>query len=184
MRVVISGCSGGGKSTLLSLMESDGFQVYHEPGRQIVKDQLECGGSGLPWENAILFAELCIAKCMEFHGSADNADYPVIYDRSYIDALSALEAMNSANRSDYYGNESHYRYHNTVYFTPPWEEIYTTDEERRHSFTDSLVEYKRLVKSYTEYGYRIVEIPKTERNARFEFLKRAVLADWESYNNA
>jgi hypothetical protein len=38
--VVVSGCSGGGKSTLLVEMMRRGYQVYPEPGRQIVKEQL------------------------------------------------------------------------------------------------------------------------------------------------
>lgn len=31
--VVISGCSGGGKSTLLSELAARGYHVVHEPGR-------------------------------------------------------------------------------------------------------------------------------------------------------
>ncbi|SEI08083.1 AAA domain-containing protein [Rhizobium tibeticum] len=39
--VILSGCSGGGKSTLLAELAKRGFAVAEEPGRRIVKQQLE-----------------------------------------------------------------------------------------------------------------------------------------------
>jgi predicted ATPase len=36
--IVLSGCSGGGKSTLLAALQRRGFAVFEEPGRQIVKE--------------------------------------------------------------------------------------------------------------------------------------------------
>jgi len=36
---IISGCSEGGKSTLLSELASRGYQIILEPGRQIIKEQ-------------------------------------------------------------------------------------------------------------------------------------------------
>jgi predicted ATPase len=46
---VITGCSGGGKSTLLSELEQRGYRVFPEPGRQVVKAQQSVDGDGLPW---------------------------------------------------------------------------------------------------------------------------------------
>jgi predicted ATPase len=48
---VVSGCSGSGKSALIAELAKRGELVVSEPGRQIVKQQLEDGGSSLPWEN-------------------------------------------------------------------------------------------------------------------------------------
>ena len=45
--VVLSGCSGAGKSSLLSELERRGFSIYEEPGRQVVKEQLYIGGPQL-----------------------------------------------------------------------------------------------------------------------------------------
>ncbi len=44
--VVLSGCSGGGKSTLLAELGRRGFRTFAEPGRQIVKEQTAIGGNG------------------------------------------------------------------------------------------------------------------------------------------
>ena len=47
--VVISGCSGGGKSTLLAELGRRGHTVIEEPGRRIVIEEMNNGGSALPW---------------------------------------------------------------------------------------------------------------------------------------
>jgi predicted ATPase len=46
--VVISGCSGGGKSTLLAELGRRGHTVIEEPGRRIVIEEMNGGGSALP----------------------------------------------------------------------------------------------------------------------------------------
>ena len=48
--VVLSGCSGAGKSSLLSELGRRGFPIYEEPSRQVVKEQLYIGGDALPWD--------------------------------------------------------------------------------------------------------------------------------------
>ena len=39
LNVVISGCSGGGKSTLLAELARRGYAVVEEPGRRIIVDE-------------------------------------------------------------------------------------------------------------------------------------------------
>lgn len=47
--VVISGCSGGGKSTLLAELARRGHAVVEEPGRRIVEAELRGNGQAPPW---------------------------------------------------------------------------------------------------------------------------------------
>jgi predicted ATPase len=49
--IIISGCSGGGKSTLLSELTSIGYSVIPEIGREIVKEQVRTNGIITPWDN-------------------------------------------------------------------------------------------------------------------------------------
>lgn len=48
MFVVISGCSGGGKSTLLAELSRRGHTVVEEPGMRIVTEERLGNGRGLP----------------------------------------------------------------------------------------------------------------------------------------
>jgi predicted ATPase len=56
--VTISGCSSGGKSTLLAELRRRGFATMDEPGRRVVAEELKRGGRALPWADAVAFARL------------------------------------------------------------------------------------------------------------------------------
>ncbi len=62
--VVISGCSGGGKSTLLAELGRRGHAVVEEPGRRIVREELQSGGTALPWTDGIAFARRAVALAL------------------------------------------------------------------------------------------------------------------------
>ena len=59
--VVISGCSSGGKSTLLAELSRRGYAVVKEPGRRVVKDELAGDGLALPWVDATAFLRRAVA---------------------------------------------------------------------------------------------------------------------------
>ena len=62
---VVSGCSGSGKSTLVEALGERGELVVTEPGRRVVKEQLQLGGDGLPWINPQRFVDLCAARAIQ-----------------------------------------------------------------------------------------------------------------------
>jgi predicted ATPase len=45
---VISGCSGGGKSSLLAELARRGFATIEEPGRRVVREELASDGEAVP----------------------------------------------------------------------------------------------------------------------------------------
>ena len=171
LNIVISGCSGGGKSTLLDELRVRGHQVFEEPGRQVVKAELARGGDGLPWADAGKFLALCIecavAQVEEaMHGGSRHA----FFDRSLVDAFNGLEVMGLAPPAGLADALAHWRYHRRVFMTPPWPEIFRNDVERRHSYTESVVEFERLVPFYGRHGYEVVMLPKIAPGPRADFL--------------
>jgi hypothetical protein len=91
--VVISGCSSGGKSTLIAELGKRGYGVVDEPGRRIVKEELARGGSALPWVDGVAFARRAIAIALADRAAAGSLDGWVFFDRGLIDAAAALEHM-------------------------------------------------------------------------------------------
>jgi len=63
--VVLSGCSGGGKSTLLAELARRGNSVVEEPGRRIVREEMARGGTALPWVDAETFIRRAIEMALE-----------------------------------------------------------------------------------------------------------------------
>jgi len=170
--VVVSGCSGAGKSTLLAELALRGFPVYPERGRQIVKEQLHIGGDGLPWQNPLKFAELCVSRALFFFNKARPTDRPAFFDRSIVDNITGIERMGLTLPDSFTQALQHYRYARRVFMTPPWKELFSADAERRHSFEDAQAEYEGLLKSYTANGYEVVLIPNGTTAQRASFLER------------
>ncbi|WP_395675733.1 AAA family ATPase [Inquilinus sp.] len=166
--VVISGCSGGGKSTLLAELGRRGHAVVEEPGRRIVKLELESGGQALPWVDGPAFARRAIAMALADRAAAEARPGWVFFDRGLVDAASALQHMTGEPAL-----ETHARphpYHRRVFLTPPWPEIYGTDPERRHGVDAALEEYERLLVDYPALGYEVVILPKASVAERAEFV--------------
>ncbi len=63
--VVISGCSGGGKSTLLAELGSRGYPILEEPGRRIIREEMRSNGSALPWVDLAAFLRRAIAIAID-----------------------------------------------------------------------------------------------------------------------
>jgi predicted ATPase len=166
--VVISGCSSGGKSTLLAELGRRGHAIVEEPGRHIVKDELKAGGSALPWIQGIAFARRAIAVALADRTSAEALDGWVFFDRGLVDAACALQQLTGEPVLAALGQ--FHRYHPRVFLAPPWPEIYTTDPERRHSLDAALAEYPRLLDAYASLGYDVVILPKVGVPERAHFV--------------
>ena len=172
--VVLSGCSGAGKSALLTELANRGYQIFGEPGRQIVKEQLHIGGDAVPWGNVDKFIELTISRSIHQMVRAAATDRLSFFDRGIVDAFSYLERHNAMVPEHMSICVSKYRYHEKVFMAPPWREIYRNDNERRHSFDEAVSEYNALVRTYEHLGYEIVTVPKLDVNARADFILAAL----------
>lgn len=172
LAVVLSGCSGGGKSTLLDALAARGYVVWPEAGRQIVREEMHLGGDGLPWADAAKFVALAASRTMDFFDAAVASERPVFFDRSLVDLTSFLDLMGIEVPARLRRAVEIYRYRRDVFVVPPWPEIFTADAERRKSFEDACREYEALVEGYRAAGYGLVEVPRLNVEARADFVLR------------
>lgn len=164
--LIISGCSGGGKSTLLDALARRRYPIIPEPGRQIVQEQVAIGGPALPKENLNLFLELALSRNIYNYLITPHSANITFADRSIIDTIPHCEEY-----SEYFAKAAQkFRYNQTVFFVPPWKDIFKNDDERKHDFHEALEEYKRLVTNYKNFGYKMEEIPKMSIDKRVEFV--------------
>ncbi|MCO6418202.1 AAA family ATPase [Siccirubricoccus sp. KC 17139] len=170
--VILSGCSGGGKSTLLAELARRGHATVEEPGRRVIAAEQASGGQALPWLDLAGFARRAIALALADRAAAATRPGWVFFDRSLIDAAAALEHAAGEPALQRLGQA--HRYHPTVFLTPPWPEIYATDPERRHGFDAAVAEYGRLVQAYQGLGYRLVILPKLSVARRADCLLAAL----------
>lgn len=156
--VVLSGCSGGGKSTLLTELARRGFAVVEEPGRRIVEAERASGGNALPWIDMEGFLRRAITMALADREAACSNRGITFFDRGLVDAASALETLTGEPAV---ARDCHdHRYAPRVFLTPPWPEIYVTDAARQHDLAAAIIEYDRLIALYPALGYETFVLPK------------------------
>jgi predicted ATPase len=69
-----------------------------------------------------------------------------------------------------------YPFHRTVFVLPPWEAIYSTDDERDQTFADAVDVHGRVVQWYRSCGYVLNEVPRLPVALRVEHVLQT-LAD-------
>jgi predicted ATPase len=165
---VISGCSSGGKSTLLAELHRRGHATVEEPGRRIVKQELLGDGSALPWVDAAAFARRAITLAVADRTTVSRVPGWVFFDRGLIDAAAAFQHLTGEPVLAVLGQA--HRYHRQVFLAPPWSEIYALDTERRHGFDAAVAEYRRLLELYPSLGYEVTILPKIGVAERADFV--------------
>lgn len=167
-QVILSGCSGGGKSTLLAELKRRGFAVVEEPGRRIVADEMRREGKALPWVDLEEFARRAIEMATVDRERVNDAKGWIFFDRGQIDAAVALEhATGELAAKTLAGTERFYR---QVFLAPPWAEIHHSDPERQLDMKEGVAEYHRLLHAFERLGYDPVILPKAKVEARADFV--------------
>lgn len=168
--VVITGCSGGGKSTLLAELARRGHRVVPEAGRQIVKEQDWIGGDALPWSSPERFAELLLSRALHHLICAASGEGLTFFDRSLVEAHSAMAQLGQPVPEHFRRAVERCRYDEMVFVAPPWPEIHRVDAERRHGPEEAVADYGPLIRAYQALGYRLVELPRRDVSSRADFV--------------
>lgn len=145
-----------------------------EPGREVVRDEIERGGQALPWRDGAAFARRCLALATAQFDAAEGPG-PVFYDRSIIDAVVALARLGSTSENALAVAKA--RRYDRVFLAPPWREIFAADSERRHDFAAAVAEYDALSEAYPAWGYAARILPHGSVTARADFLEDALAAE-------
>ncbi|QKG70084.1 AAA family ATPase [Erythrobacter mangrovi] len=165
MLVILSGCSGGGKTTLIEELARRGYTIMPEPGLRIVREERENGGSALPWIDPAAFARRAVEMARNDLPSASSSGGPVFFDRGLIDAVAALEFATGEDHAAAYPKPGVFC--RTAFLVPPWPEHFHQSVERQHGMSEAVGEYERLLKVYARLGFATEILPRepVERRA-------------------
>jgi predicted ATPase len=169
-RFVISGCSGGGKSSLISELAKRGKAVVPEAGRFIVKEEMASGGHALPWGDKLAFVSKLAAMGAEQYSAVSKCIGDVFFDRSIIEVEVFCDLHDLELPQAYASFAGTHRYADPIFLVPPWQEIFASDAERQHSFQDAVLEYDALALKFLEKGYRVAIIPQDTIENRADWI--------------
>ena len=95
------------------------------------------------------FVELTISRSIHHVVTAARRDRLSFFDRGIIDQVSGLKHLNLSIPAHLAAAAERLRYHEKVFMRPPWPEIFSNDDERKHSFEDALSTYVTLLSAPT-----------------------------------
>lgn len=169
-KIVITGGPGTGKSSIIRQLEKRGHECLHEISRQVTLEAQKQGIDQLFLEKPLLFSEKLLEGRKIQHREADMLPASTIFiDRGIPDVLAYMDYFKTEYSSNFTEACHDYSY-DKIFFLPPWEEIYQSDNERYESFKEASLISKHLFETYKAYGYSPIEVPKTSIADRTTFI--------------
>jgi predicted ATPase len=95
---------------------------------------------------------------------------PIFFDRGIPDVIGYLGLCGLPVPFSMIETARNNRYHSDVFITPPWQEIYENDKERKQDFAEAVRTYEMMKEVYPKFGYRLVEVPRLPVSDRVCFI--------------
>lgn len=151
-----------------------------EAGRTVIRQQQSCGGGALPWNDKITYARLMYEHDLAAYRRACNMNGPVFFDRGIVDVVAYLQMEHLPVPETLQTAASHCRYHTTAFILPPWPQIYRRDQERQQDLPTAIATYHAMIKTYLQYGYTLVHVPRLPVAQRAVFILNAITSEHRS----
>lgn len=168
--VVIIGGPGSGKTTVIEKLIEKGFTCYPEISREVTLEARKQGIEQLFLEQPLLFSELLLEGRKKQYQSAVNDESDVIFiDRGIPDVLAYMHYIGDAYPPFFDEACKEHKY-TKIFFLPPWEDIYISDDARYENFDQAQLISEHLTETYRKYGYELIEVPKDTPDNRILFI--------------
>ena len=173
-RILLIGGPGSGKTSIIKSIENVGYQVHHEISRLVTKRAQEKGIEQLFLKDPMAFSnELLKGRIDQYKEATTGVHF---YDRGIPDVPAYHKFTGDEIPESYEQASNQYRY-DSVFFLPPWEEIYESDNERYESFDQAVTIGSILLKYYKDLDYDVHEVPRASVEERLEFILNAAAID-------
>lgn len=168
--IVFIGGPGTGKTTLIEELLAQGYCCYPEISRQVTLEARKQGIEQLFLEKPLLFSELLLeGRVNQYKSALQEPQDWVFIDRGIPDVLAYMHYIGDSYPTHFDAACKAHTY-TKIFILPPWEEIYKSDEARYENFEQATLIHQHLVETYQNYGYNLIEVPKTPLPERIAFI--------------
>jgi len=158
-RIVITGGPGTGKSSIINELIYREFTCYKEISRDIILEAQKQGIDQLFLTNPLLFSERLLEGRKQHYADALNkTDNSVFFDRGVPDILAYMD-FKSEDYPQYFIDACKDCIYDYVFILKPWQDIYTSDNERYEDFEQAVQIHEHLLNTYQKYDYKLLDVP-------------------------
>ena len=175
-KIVITGGPGTGKSSIITELLKRGFNCLEEISRQVILEARKDGIDQLFLKDPLLFSELLLKGRIKQYVEAENYKTGLVFlDRGIPDVLAYM---------DFIGDEYPQKFIDTcknnvydyVFILSPWQEIFTSDNERYENFEQAVKIHHHLLDTYEKYEYNLLDVPFDTVEKRADYILDSIKA--------
>jgi predicted ATPase len=169
-KVVIAGGPGTGKTTLINHLKGLGFQCYDEISRQVTLQARKDGIEQLFLTEPLLFSKkLLEGRTQQFQDAVKESETVVFLDRGLPDVLAYMDYTGAPYPAHFVEVCETHKY-DSIFILAPWQDIFTSDNERYESFEEAIAIHEHLLKTYKRFGYQLIDVPFGSIKNRTDFI--------------
>lgn len=168
--IVITGGPGSGKSTLINMLDKQGYEVCREQAITLIDEMIKEWGihKFVEWkrDNQLVFNSMILERQLAIESSLENRSY-CFFDRGHLDPLAYLNKFQRSTLIDKYFNAYHLQtrqgalkpYH-YIFCCEPLDHFDARYETgRTESKQDSHAIGQQLKVVYESFGFQVIHLP-------------------------
>ncbi|QXP68453.1 AAA family ATPase [Polaribacter sp. AHE13PA] len=169
-KIVLIGGPGTGKTSVINELTNRGYFCMPEISREVTLEAQKKGIDQLFLTEPLLFSKMLLeGREKQFLEANKSEQELVFFDRGIPDVHAYMDYFKTDYPATFFEKCNLYKYTKIFHFSP-WKDIHTTDNERYESFEETTEIDRFLMKSYTDLGYAIINVPFGSLKERTDFV--------------